>query len=310
MRNWLALLLSVALPAFGSNALYDDLRTPATSVEHFDHPLDPFEDMLSPNLQQYKMNGYLKEAFVELNGDDGKDYVPEYYNVNKALPYRYRLLIEDSIYLQFLMVSVVAVLTVMPESVTKWDPNELQQKSLGERWTERVNTKPVWDQDDWPINYIGHPVTGAIYYTMARNDGMSIFESAAYSTLMSTFFWEYGYEAFAEIPSIQDLILTPLIGSFLGEGMHVLEGKLDRQGGKIWGSKVLGNISYFFLDPMGNIATGMNNALLGYNNKVTVTMTLQSYPRADDISQFRFTNPVDSPQRFQDRDYGFLITLQ
>jgi len=310
MRNWIALFLAAVLPASGSSTLYDDLRRPATSVEQFDHPSDPFEDMLSPNFQQYKMNGYLKEAFVVLNVDDDKDYVPEYYNVNEALPYRYRLLIEDSIYLQFLMISVVAALTVMPESVTKWDPNELKQKSLGERWTERVNTKPVWDQDDWTINYIGHPISGAIYYTMARNDGMSIFESAAYSTLMSTFFWEYGYEAFAEIPSIQDLILTPLIGSFLGEGMHVLEGKLDRQGGMIWGSRVLGNISYFFLDPMGNIATGMNNLLLGYNNKVTVTMTLQSYPLADDISQFRFTDPVDSPQRFHDRDYGFLITLQ
>ncbi|MFZ2890098.1 DUF3943 domain-containing protein, partial [Sulfuricurvum sp.] len=53
---------------------------------------------------------------------------------------------------------------------------------------------------------------------MARNDGLSIGESAAFSTLMSTFFWEYGYEAFAEVPSIQDLIFTPLVGSLFGEG--------------------------------------------------------------------------------------------
>jgi len=317
MRYWFAILLSFAAPACAENTLYDDLKTASAAVASpgsveraaVQAP-HPFDDTLSQDLEQYLMEKSLREQFRQLNGDEGKDYIPEYLNVNEALPYRYRKLIEDSVYLQVFMVSVIGLLASMPESVSNWNMDELQEKSLQERWYEHVTTKPVWDQDDWGINYIGHPVSGAIYYTMARDDGMSIFESAAYSVLMSTFFWEYGYESFAEKPSIQDLFVTPLVGSFLGEGMHHLEGKLDRQGGVIWGSKVLGNISYFFLNPMGNIANGMSSLLRSYNRGMTVTMTLQNYPRADNIAQFRFTDPDDSPVRFRERDYGFIITLQ
>ena len=81
------------------------------------------------------------------------------------------------------------------------------------------------------INYLGHPISGAVYYVMARNDGLNPFESFIFSTLMSSFFWEYGYEAFAEIPSMQDLVSTPIVGAFMGEYMHYLEGVLDENGG-------------------------------------------------------------------------------
>ncbi len=292
--------------------LYDDLSATPLSDSGFsaDTPLTTPRDTLLKDLHDYRMSASLQQQFAVFNGEDGEDYIPEYYNVNEALPYRYRKLIEDSVYLQGFLISAIALLAVMPESVSKWDMDELQEKSLQERWREHFRTKPVWDGDDWGINYIGHPVSGAIYYTLARNDGMSIFESAAYSTLMSTFFWEYGYESFAEKPSIQDLFVTPLFGSFLGEGMYLLERKLDRNGGMVWGSGILGNVSYFFLNPMGNIANGMTALLQHYNSEMRVTMTLQTYPRADDISQFRFGDPVDNPLRFKDRDYGFLITLE
>ena len=308
MRYWTVLLLSIGLPAFGGTALYDELKTPSAGA----YPAGPSEPTpeFSLPLQTHWADNLLKTQFVPLNGDADKDYLPEYLNVNEALPYRYRLLIEDSVYLQLFMVSVIGILATMPESVSKWDMDALQEKSLSERWYEHVTTKPVWDKDDWGINYIGHPVSGAIYYTMARNDGLSIFESAAFTTLMSSFFWEYGYEAFAEKPSIQDLFVTPLFGSFLGEGMHVLEKKLDRNGGLIWGSSILGNVSYFFLDPMGNIADGISGMLKRYNRDMSVTMTLQNYPRADDIAQFRCADPLECPLRFRERDYGFIITLQ
>lgn len=308
-------LLVCALSLHAGNRLYDDLSAlpsqmlPASGFSAGTF-LTPPDDTLLKDLHDYGMSASLQQQFVVFNGEAGKDYLPEYYNVNEALPYRYRKLIEDSVYLQVFLISTIGLLAVMPESVSKWDMDELEEKSLQERWREHLKTKPVWDGDDWAINYIGHPVSGAIYYTLARNDGMSIVESAAYSTLMSTFFWEYGYESFAEIPSIQDLIITPLFGSFMGEGMYRLERKLDKNGGKVWGSRILGNVSYFFLNPMGSIANGVSGLLQDYNSDMRVTMTLQTYPRADDISQFRLTNPVDSPQRFQDRDYGFLITLE
>ncbi|MCJ7764395.1 MAG: DUF3943 domain-containing protein [Thiovulaceae bacterium] len=310
----LFLSLLFSLPLFAVNTLYDDLRQASMQMSKppLEHYFDatPEDDTLHRDIQHYRMRASLKEQFEVLNGDEGKDYIPEYVNVNEKLPYRYRKLIEDSIYLQVVMISAVGVLAVMPKRISGWDITKLQEKSLQDRWQEHVQKKPVWDKDHWSINYIGHPVAGAIYYTIARNDGMSVFESAAYSTLTSTFFWEYGYEAFAEVPSIQDLIVTPLFGSFLGEGMYVLEGKLDKNGGMIWGSALLGNISYFFLNPMGNMANGMSAILKRYNRDLSVTMTLQTYPRVDDTSQFRLADPVSSPVRFQERDYGFIIILQ
>ncbi|MGB5963915.1 MAG: DUF3943 domain-containing protein [Sulfurimonadaceae bacterium] len=300
----------------GSPTLYDDLKASSTQpvqssfAQVPDSNLTPLNDLFSDEIDRYWISTSLKQQFEELYGDEGEDYIPEYVNVNEELPYRYRKLIEDTVYLQVVMVTAVAALSLMPESFTGWKEEEVEDVPLEKRWRQRVSEKPIWDEDDWDINYIGHTVSGAIYYTMARGDGMSIFESAAYTTLMSTFFWEYGYEAFAEIPSIQDLIVTPLFGSILGEGMYILEGKLDKNGGMLWGSRALGNISYFVLNPMGNFANGISDILKRYNSELSVRMTWQTYPRTDDISQFRLSDPASSPVRFQDRDYGFLITLE
>lgn len=238
-----------------------------------------------------------------------KDYSPTFINVNEELPYRYKSVIEDSLYLQLIMLSSIGALAMMPEDITNWNAAKLEEKSLSQRWKDHVTTTPVWDNDSWVINYIGHPVSGAWYYTMGRNDGLSIGESAALSALMSTFVWEYGYEAFAEVPSIQDLIFTPLLGSFLGEGMYILEGKLDRQGGVVFGSRALGNVSYFFLDPLGRIADGMKNALLFFRIDLDVTMSIQTYPQFRAIPHHLTGEPTDSIL-YRDREIGFIITFQ
>ncbi|OHD91785.1 MAG: hypothetical protein A2552_00180 [Sulfuricurvum sp. RIFOXYD2_FULL_44_160] len=126
---------------------------------------------------------------------------------------------------------------------------------------------------------------------------------------MSTFVWEYGYEAFAEVPSIQDLIFTPLLGSFLGEGMYILEGKLDQKGGEVFGSRALGNVSYFFLDPLGRIADGMKNALLFFRIDLDVTMSIQTYPQFRAIPHHLTGEPTDSIL-YSDREIGFIITFR
>jgi hypothetical protein len=208
------------------------------------------------------------------------------------------------------MLSSIAVLALMPESITNWNAAKLEEKSLSQRWKDHVSTAPVWDNDNWFINYVGHPVSGAWYYTMARNDGLSIQESAIVSVLMSTFVWEYGYEAFAEVPSIQDLIFTPLFGSILGEGMFTLQGKLDRQNGMILGSKRLGDIGYFLIDPLGNIAAWMESGLNYFHINADVTMTIQTYPLAG--KENRSWESLNTPQAFSnyEREYGFIIRIQ
>ncbi len=311
LRYWSILfLIAMLLPAQANTTLYDELKDLSQpivipSYEPFaESGLKAVDSMLLQDLNHYWMSEMLQQQFMVLNIGVDDDYLVKDVNVNDELPARYRRVIEDTIYIQFLMIAAVGALVVMPESISKWDKEKLAEQSAGERWVENVSTKPVWDEDEWEINYIGHPVAGAAYYALARNEGMSIFESAAYSTILSTFIWEYGYESLAENPSIQDLIFTPLIGSFLGEGMHILEGKLDENEGKIWGFQGLGSFSYFWLDPMGNIAHGLADIF-----DVSVTMTFDNYSRYADVSQFRYSNEQSQPVRFQDRDYGVSLTF-
>ncbi len=300
-------LFLAAITVSADSTLYDALKTnPSSEVQKpaiFDFSSFSHDEGLSPNRYQYPMDEHFTEQF---NGDQGKDYLPQTFNINEELPYHYRKVIEDTVYLQLLLLSSVSFLTLLPQSMTSWDMEELQKKSLSERWFEHVSTPPVWDHDAWAVNYIGHPVSGAWYYTMARNDGMSIGESAAFSTLMSTFFWEYGYEAVSEVPSIQDLIVTPFLGSFLGEGMYILEGKLNANGGMVFGSKTIGAISYFFLDPIGNIAYVMKNILNTLHIDTDVIMTIQTYP----LAQSRTTAPHEDSMSYREREYGFKIIFQ
>lgn len=151
---------------------------------------------------------------------------------------------------------VAGLLYLMPESVTKWDKEKM--KNLGKNWQENVENGPVWDKDDWAINYIGHPYSGAIYYQVARHAGVTPLGSFGYSVLMSSFFWEYGIEAFAEKPSIQDLIVTPLIGSLMGEMFYRAEKKIHNNGGKVLGSKKLGSFLIVLLNPMGAFSDQIN----------------------------------------------------
>lgn len=239
-----------------------------------------------------------------------EDYVPLKIDLNEKIPSHYGPIVDDTIYLQTVMLSSIGMLALLPESVTNWSEAKLKDQSLWNRWKEHVSTAPVWDQDDWVINYIGHPVSGAYYYTMARNDGMSISESAAFSTLMSTFFWEYGYEAFAEVPSIQDLIFTPLLGSILGEELIILQNKLDDNGGSLWGSKNAGNIAYFFIDPLGHIAQGLETILISLGFDPTVTMKIYTYPYVARIREFPFPKMAEHPLPHDNRQYGVVITIE
>jgi hypothetical protein len=77
---------------------------------------------------------------------------------------------------------------------------------------------------------------------------------------MSTFFWEYGWEAFAETPSTQDLIVTPLLGSLLGEGTNYLYNCIMENDGKIYDMKWLGDLGRGILNPIGEMNKYLDSA--------------------------------------------------
>lgn len=129
----------------------------------------------------------------------------------------------------------MGILIALPRSITKWEKDWMSaaSKNLKRAWS----SSPVWDKDDWAINYIGHPLAGAAYYNILRSQGATRLQSALFSTLQSTI-WEYGIEAIAEQPSIQDLIITPVAGSIIGELAHLQTNRM-RKNGFTFGEKVL-----------------------------------------------------------------------
>lgn len=150
----------------------------------------------------------------------------------------------------------VAILAVMPEEITNWE--DAGDVNLAKKWFDNVTAGPVWDRDDAFLNYIMHPYFGGVYYQSARKSGYRQWDSFMYGVVMSTFFWEYGVEAFAEIPSMQDLVVTPVLGWVYGEWAFNKEREIWADGGTVWGSEYLGNTALFLLDPVDSMGRNVN----------------------------------------------------
>jgi hypothetical protein len=148
-------------------------------------------------------------------------------------------------------IGVAAFIALLPEDLSGWEKGTWERGQLLDKWKENVKAGPVWDRDKWYINYIGHPYFGGVYYQAARKSGYNQWNSFTYSFLMSTFYWEYGLEAFAETPSIQDLVVTPVGGWVYGEWAHNKEKEIRRNGNLAMGSEFWGSVALFLLDPVG-----------------------------------------------------------
>lgn len=149
---------------------------------------------------------------------------------------------------------VIGVIALLPENISNWDSDN----GIYNKWTDNVKVGPVWDRDSFGINVIGHGYFGGVFYQSARKSGYRQWDAFLYSTLMSTFYWEYGIEAFAEKPSIQDLVVTPVIGWAYGEWAYTTEMDIRSQGGKVFGSNFLGDLVLIILDPVDSAGVGIN----------------------------------------------------
>ena len=126
-----------------------------------------------------------------------------------------------------LVVGGFLLVYLLPDSVSKWEGDIWSdaRHNFCRAWTE----PPVWDKDDWVLNYVAHPWEGALYYDLLRSQGGGILESFIFSAIQSCL-WEYVFEAVAEQPSIQDLIVTPVVGAPLGELIHYGTLKMKENG--------------------------------------------------------------------------------
>jgi len=169
----------------------------------------------------------------------------------EELPERYQTIIKGTPVMQMLGSGVMGVIYSFPSDVSNWDKDSFRATPLWRSWYDHVRAGPVWDRDSWLINYVEHPYVGSSYYVWGRSSGLSRAESFGLAVFLSTVYWEYGWESLIEPPSIQDLIVTPLVGSVVGEFSFWMKQKIIKNDGRFLGSRFLGGIAKVLLDPIG-----------------------------------------------------------
>lgn len=175
---------------------------------------------------------------------------------------REQKLVRETHSLAVVGVAAFVALTLLPPELEGFE--DFTWDGAGDRWKDNVTAGPEWDDDHWGYNFVLHPLWGAHTYGIARHAGFSPMESFAYSVFVSTVLWEYGIEAIEVRPSIQDLIITPVVGSLLGEFFYQKSQEIKRNGGTLWGSHFWGDVALFVMDPGGAAMDAANN-LFGHD---------------------------------------------
>lgn len=179
------------------------------------------------------------------------------------------------------MLLATGVMLMLPDDVTNWTGND--GNTIFDKWYYNVNKGPVVDNDAFLVNYILHPYSGAVYYMNARSAGYNAWQSLLYVTFVSNVVWEYGLEAFAEPPSLQDLLCTPTIGALMGEGFYLIKRQIVSNDYRLLGSRAVGKVIVFIIDPVSEVM----DLVLKRNKKRSKDYSLQiSYPRLGSRSLF------------------------
>lgn len=151
-------------------------------------------------------------------------------------------------------ISTLFVLELLPEDATSWNRAYINQTPMFKRWFKNVFKRgPEWDHDNPVFNYVLHPYAGAVYFMSARSCGFSFWGSFLYSAAISTIGWEFGIEAFMERPSYQDIVITPVVGSLMGELFYRAKHEIVNNGYELLGSYALGRAACFLMDPVNEV---------------------------------------------------------
>jgi hypothetical protein len=104
-----------------------------------------------------------------------------------------------------------------------WRSPSLSDADINWDWTDwkakLFSTKDiVWDDNLFDTNVVSHPRAGFSYYQIARGNGFG-FSASFLSAVLASTAWEYLSE-FIEKPSLNDLIVTPVAGTVIGEASY------------------------------------------------------------------------------------------
>jgi len=107
------------------------------------------------------------------------------------------------------------------------EPTSDYETSWDTIWKNLTDSKWVIDNDQFKVNQFLHPYGGSVYYGLARSSGLNFWESFLYSAAGS-FLWEIAGET--TNPSINDMIATPIGGTFIGEPFFRMASLLLEEG--------------------------------------------------------------------------------
>lgn len=218
----------------GSNYSYNTIKFTTTPIIHYN------EELNSNTNYSFVEANTLSKNFIE-SIDNNQFFYSYSTNINDIQTTEVSILSfqseEASQYLSGTKIwggigfAMFGTLMLLPRSLTKWEEGYVEDALSN--FSRAFSEPPVWDEDHWEINYIGHPYAGSLYYNTIRSQGGTVFHSFLFSAFVSTG-WEYLYEGMAEQPSIQDLIVTPVVGSILGEVIHQTTLSMKSNGYSIW----------------------------------------------------------------------------
>lgn len=97
-------------------------------------------------------------------------------------------------------------------NVADWDYESIEQRFTLDAFR--------YDNNDFPINFIWHPLSGSAFHAFSRANDLGLLESVGWS-LAASFAWEFLLE-FKERISVNDILVTTGAGTALGEFMHRL----------------------------------------------------------------------------------------
>lgn len=199
----------------------------------------------------------IEMSFSEVLPPLSKGIVPNIYEMPYSMTADYpqwnRLWVNTAV-LTGAFVGSLVVLNTLPDDATSWNRAALQKTPPFKRWYKHVIKEgPEFDSDNPVFNFVLHPYAGAAYFMAARSCGFNFWRSFLYCSLISNVAWEFGIEAFMERPSYQDLVITPLVGSIIGELFYKAKREIVGNDYTLCGSRVFGNVVVFFIDPVNEV---------------------------------------------------------
>lgn len=208
----------------------------------------------------------------------------------------------DTYYFLSYQFLAIGLLYIAPTSVSNWTKEDKKNADFG-KWWDNV-TDPQWDSDDWWINYGLHPYWGASYYVRAQMRGYDETQSFWYSFALSAMY-EYGAEAIFEEPSIQDIIVTPGLGSVLGSVFMDVRYRIEAK--RLERGKLSGWDKFVLVatDPLGALNNSVDR-LFGREVQVYVVPYHARRKSVDD--GLKWQNGVTHDSRAEDT-YGFQVKV-